>query len=636
MRARVLRDPIYGYIHLPPELTPVVNHPLYQRLRRVVQTSLTSSVYPAATGSRFEHGLGAMFLAMRGWTAAFGNAEGGESTRTTFEAAVRDSEYQLPTKRPDLVETVRVAVGGAALLHDLGHPPFSHVLEPLYEEMAAEQLPDDVRKRLRKSGLAFHEFAGLELSREIVKEAPPQLAPLILAILEADPSDTSWLGALHGIIAGEVDVDRLDYLMRDAQKAGTEFGAIDWARLVDALELHETDGGFKIGPGIRARSAVETLLLQRTQAYKWISFHTRVVGANLALSRAVEILRDLAGRTDVIDTGPRMRSAELFRVAWPMLNYIAPQAADARRLLAPLLGAADDPPESQTSLTDNATESLIEPLRIELQANVDDSTVIEALKKGSIVARGLMSLKATTMDEGYRHELERYLTYAQHALHRRRNAVAAWKTVEEFNNVSAKLCDNLVEAVTIAYTEAAADSAYENRAKTIHAIESERDDIVKCLEEDPVVGANRLITLLFDDEPTRLDDLARALNNARSSLDDRPGFWDVAYTGFTAVKHEDDAATLFDGDDEVVLYESSALAQALQRVEASRYRLCALFFLTYPGTLATAGPGESREMRTRLAGEFLSVLPQYVQSALPSVIRESYTSPEHEGSTEGE
>jgi hypothetical protein len=65
-----------------------------------------------------------------------------------------------------------------------------------------------------------------------------------MAVLQADERGDKWPDVLHSIVAGEVDVDRLDYVMRDAQKAGTEFGAIDYARLIDALELHVSRGGF--------------------------------------------------------------------------------------------------------------------------------------------------------------------------------------------------------------------------------------------------------------------------------------------------------------------------------------------------------------------------------------------------------
>jgi HD superfamily phosphohydrolase len=306
-KSRVIRDPIYGYIALPSELAPVVDHPLFQRLRRIVQTSMTSAVYPTATGSRFEHSLGAMSLATRAWRAAWSNARTPDVRANFLAAAQEDDEVALPRgyKQDQLLRLTELAVGGAALLHDLGHPPFSHVLERFCARETPkffEQEPILLSMWERYDG-AFHEFAGLQLSTEVTKDLGEPLRSTLRAVLKADPGDGSWLGTLHGIIAGEIDIDRLDYLIRDAQKAGTEFGAIDYARLVDAYELHHDGSGFATAPGVRARSAVETLLLQRTQAYKWISFHPRVVCANLALGRSIELLQELASRSDPVQIG---------------------------------------------------------------------------------------------------------------------------------------------------------------------------------------------------------------------------------------------------------------------------------------------------------------------------------------------
>ncbi len=89
-RSRVIRDPVYGYITLPNELAGVVDHPLFQRLRRVSQTSLSNAVYPGASGTRFEHALGTMHLAQRAWRSAWENAYPPDA-RTAFVLAVRAS-----------------------------------------------------------------------------------------------------------------------------------------------------------------------------------------------------------------------------------------------------------------------------------------------------------------------------------------------------------------------------------------------------------------------------------------------------------------------------------------------------------------------------------------------------------------
>lgn len=130
-RDRLIRDPIYDYISLPADLADVLDHPLYQRLRRVLQTSLTSTVYPSATGSRFEHGLGAMHLAGQAWCSAWRNASAG--TRDAFVEAAHVEFPALAAGAAQFGDRMHLAVSGVALLHDVGHPPFSHVLEYEYQ-----------------------------------------------------------------------------------------------------------------------------------------------------------------------------------------------------------------------------------------------------------------------------------------------------------------------------------------------------------------------------------------------------------------------------------------------------------------------------------------------------------------------
>lgn len=171
---RVVRDPIHGYVQLPDELAVIVDTPVFQRLRRIAQTSLTSSVYPSATGSRFEHALGAMHLAAQAWDSAWANAE--EIVRTDLLIAVKEEVSDLGRGAPSGRETaqsvrhLRLAVAAVALLHDVGHPPFSHILEPVFAEYAERLASSDPRVAAEWGDLdgPFHERAGIILTRRLV------------------------------------------------------------------------------------------------------------------------------------------------------------------------------------------------------------------------------------------------------------------------------------------------------------------------------------------------------------------------------------------------------------------------------------------------------------------------------------
>jgi HD superfamily phosphohydrolase len=405
---RLIRDPIFGYIGLRHELVDVVDSRLFQRLRRIGQTSLVSDVYPAATGSRFEHSLGVMYLAGRGWRAAWEYAGGANRTtvQDDFIAAVRDSakawHVDIPSHQSEIADLIEVAVAAVALLHDVGHPPFSHVLESVYDEIVVAEghLSGDIagEEEFTRYGGPYHEFAGMYLARQLVRRLPDPLQTVVGAIYESDPKGGTWMGAVHSIVVAEIDVDRLGYLMRDGQKAGTEFGAIDFERLIDSLELHSTERGFAIGPGIRARSAVETLVVQRSQSYKWIIFHPRVTGANIALAQAVREFLALTQRDDEIDVaGVSFSVKRLFGPLRPNLNYLAPSESEFAPTLGVVLGSVVQTRGDRLfeleelwphlNLDSQTLGTMRADLKREIQASVDDSMVHSALKRACLLAR---------------------------------------------------------------------------------------------------------------------------------------------------------------------------------------------------------------------------------------------------------
>lgn len=382
-KTQVIRDPVYGYIELSPRLGAFVDHRLFQRLRRVGQTSMTATVYPASTGSRFEHSLGAMHLGRRAWRVVWRKIRSNPELWDRFVEAV-NTEVELPSLEFDLI--IEDAVGAVALLHDLGHPPFSHVLEPVFHQLGRRWVQDERRDRWIKSGGAFHEFAGMLLLDQILDDLATSLDQefrnLVKLIYEAKPSAGDWKGTLHSIVAGEIDVDRLDYLMRDAQKAGTEFGAIDYERLIDALEMQSSaPGKFRIAPSIQARSAVETLLIQRTQSYRWITFHARVVGANLSLQRAFELLLNFSEDKRSLDLPGASATSlgELFDPLVPPLNYLAPGTDELRKIQSGIPGWRSDEAAETDLLRNGGFGELI-------QTAVDDPNVLSALERANLLA----------------------------------------------------------------------------------------------------------------------------------------------------------------------------------------------------------------------------------------------------------
>jgi len=271
-RTRTIRDPLWGNIRVEPDAATILDSAEFQRLRGVKQLGLAHLVYPGAVHSRFLHALGVYHLVSRAIQTL--EADGALDGLEAHERAA------LPVVRL------------AALLHDVGHYPFSHAME----ELGPESIPRH-----------HEEMAGRFL------ESPP-----IRTVLETHGSDAiEGIGALiqgrsahplQGLVAGSLDLDKIDYLRRDSLFCGVPYGAVDVDRLIDALTLaRETPTGpLEIAVTEKGLSALETLLFSKYQMFRNVYWHHAVRAATVTFRRLIETALasgllardDLAGPTD--------------------------------------------------------------------------------------------------------------------------------------------------------------------------------------------------------------------------------------------------------------------------------------------------------------------------------------------------
>ena len=242
----VVRDPLWNNIRLEPDAVTVVDTPAVQRLRYVRQLGHAFLVYPGATHSRFEHCLGAYHLARR---------------------ALEQLALGDVTVSPADARTVRLA----ALLHDIGHYPFSHALEeaglPRHETLARRHLTaGPLGEALTRAGI---EAEGL------------------LALIQGRAT-----APLAGLVAGSLDVDKLDYLTRDAWMCGVPYGVIDVDRLLSSLTVVERAGRPTLALHEKGLAALESLLFAKYQMYRNVYWHHAVRAATAMFKRAV---RDAIG-----------------------------------------------------------------------------------------------------------------------------------------------------------------------------------------------------------------------------------------------------------------------------------------------------------------------------------------------------
>ena len=243
----VVRDPLWDNITLDPGAIGLLDTPALQRLRYVRQLGHAFLVYPGATHSRFEHALGAFHLTQRALAAL--------EARGELE----------PVKPHD-----RRAVVLAALLHDIGHYPFSHALEeagfPSHEGQGAARLAES------------------ELRQALEREGGPGLPGEIGALIRGRSESP-----VQGLISGTLDLDKIDYLCRDSRMCGVPYGTVDVDRLLASLTVVDGgDGGAgrEIGVHEKGASALESLLFAKYQMYRNVYWHHAVRSATCMFKRA--------------------------------------------------------------------------------------------------------------------------------------------------------------------------------------------------------------------------------------------------------------------------------------------------------------------------------------------------------------
>lgn len=248
---KLLRDPLWDTISLDSTAVRIVDTAEFQRLRYIRQLGLAHLVYPGATHTRFDHALGVYHLTK---TALRHLRERGGVAPEAW-----DGEELVPY---------------AALLHDIGHYAYSHALE----ELATEHLPvhhEEVSRRFFASPSLRDAMAPLGLT------APDRIAELIRG--EGDIP-------LRGLVSGSLDLDKMEYLRRDARFCGVPYGEVDVSRLLQGLKLLEdpVTGRYEVGVHEKAIASLESLLFAKYQMFRNVYWHHAVRAATALYKRIVE------------------------------------------------------------------------------------------------------------------------------------------------------------------------------------------------------------------------------------------------------------------------------------------------------------------------------------------------------------
>lgn len=254
--SKIINDPIFGFIKIPNGLLlDIVEHPLMQRLTRIKQLGLTSMVYPSAQHTRFQHSIGAFHLMSEAITSL-----------TQKGIFIFDSEEE--------------AVEAAILMHDIGHGPFSHVLEhSLISGISHEDISLLMMEHIN------HEMKGtLNLALKIFKNEYPKKF-------------------LHQLISSQLDMDRLDYLRRDSFFTGVTEGNIGSARIIKMLDV--VDDNLVVNS--KGLYSIENYLMARRLMYWQVYLHKTTVSSEKVLVNALLRAKYLAKRGKNIFATPCLK-----------------------------------------------------------------------------------------------------------------------------------------------------------------------------------------------------------------------------------------------------------------------------------------------------------------------------------------
>lgn len=264
-----IRDPIWNTIRLDGVAMRIVDAAAFQRLRHIRQLGLAHLVYPGATHTRFDHALGVHHLT-------------GRALERLGERGVLEQVDALD----------RTLVPLAALLHDIGHYPFSHALE----ELESERIPG------HHEALVGRFLADPQVADVLATVAPDAAARIETMIRGASESP------LQGLVSGSLDLDKIEYLKRDARFCGVPYGEVDVDRLLDGLTLARDPGNGRLEVAVHEKgvAALESLLFSKYQMFRNVYWHHAVRAATVMYKRIVAdglgagliTADELIGRTD--------------------------------------------------------------------------------------------------------------------------------------------------------------------------------------------------------------------------------------------------------------------------------------------------------------------------------------------------
>ncbi|MFV0366692.1 MAG: HD domain-containing protein [Mangrovibacterium sp.] len=279
-KKKTINDPVLGFNSLQSDLLfDLMEHPYFQRLRRIKQLGLSCMVYPGANHTRFEHALGATFLMQ------------------SAVASLRDKGVDITDEESEAVKT-------AILLHDIGHGPFSHALE--------YAIVDNL----------VHEDVSMLLMEKLNEEFHGRLS-LAIAIFK----NKYHKRFLHQLVSSQLDVDRLDYLRRDSFYSGVAEGTISADRIIKMMNVQHNELVIEE----KAIYSIEKFLISRRLMYWQVYLHKTVLSAEITLEKVLKRAKEIAMSGGEVFATPSLKLFLTQRIS--LQHFLPNEKASERHLL---------------------------------------------------------------------------------------------------------------------------------------------------------------------------------------------------------------------------------------------------------------------------------------------------------------
>jgi HD superfamily phosphohydrolase len=246
-----IRDPIYGFIKPSDKELKIINTHLLQRLRRIKQLAMAYLVYPGANHTRFDHSLG------------------------VYHIASLMADELLPEKEHDERKNI---IRYAALLHDVGHGPFSHVSEAVLNNFFQSENEGKVHEQIT--------IKLIESDPELKSILSPDEIKLVIGLLSGEKCDYS---IMKEIVSGPLDSDKMDYLLRDSHFCGVKYGIFDFHRLINTLEFYKEGADKHMAVKFDGMNSLEQFVLAKYYMTRQVYRHKVRILSDAMIVRGLEL-----------------------------------------------------------------------------------------------------------------------------------------------------------------------------------------------------------------------------------------------------------------------------------------------------------------------------------------------------------